>query len=420
MKRTSKKAKGHINNRLNDRNQKIALELFRSDAFLVINKKLLKKLGPIKAIFLENLVDKYKYWKDKDMLNDDSFFLTHEEQIEQTGMNEYQIRECKKYMIELGLLKTSMKGIPAKEHYTLDFERLVDILINDEIPISPALGNSEGNTSSLQTVNTSNLQTVIYKDTKYKDTINNIIGSKKEEETNKPTNKNLEFLPLAIKLADIVQSNKNIKITQSRVNNWAGEIRKLSKIEGVVPARIEKALDWYAQNIGGEYIPVIESGSTLRNKFTKLEDAMKRAGISGTSQKNHQEGESPKRLIKEHFNGLAPAFEKDCYLPAKELIPGLKGREERTKLTQNLIELYNKIEDAQERHIPKESQHLFPGAMTIINLYIDWIGNNSWIKDKSINLFSMDHLLFNKFRREEARKDNLERDPVTGKSYMEG
>ena len=420
MKRTSKKAKGHINNRLNDRNQKIALELFRSDAFLVINKKLLKKLGPIKAIFLENLVDKYKYWKDKDMLNDDSFFLTHEKQIEQTGMNEYQIRECKKYMIELGLLKTSMKGIPAKEHYTLDFERLVDILINDEIPISPALGNSEGKTFNLQKGYTSNSQKGIYKDTIYKDTINNIIGSKNEEETNKPTNKNLEFLPLAIKLADIVQSNKNIKIPQSRVNNWANEIRKLSKIEGVAPARIERALDWYAQNIGGEYIPVIESGSTLRNKFTKLEDAMKRAGISGTSQKNQQEGESPKRLIKEHFNGLAPAFEKDCYLPAKELIPGLKGREERVKLAQNLIELHNKIEDAQERHIPKESQHLFPGAMTIINLYIDWIGNNSWIKDKSINLFSMDHLLFNKFRREEARKDNLERDPVTGKSYMEG
>ena len=231
---------------------------------------------------------------------------------------------------------------------------------------------------------------------------------------------NIPFLPLASKLAGIIQTNKNIKITPSKLAGWAADIGKLSRIEGVALERIESALDWYADNIGGQYIPVIESGGSLRNKFIKLEDAMKRAGISGTSQKNRQGGESPKRLIKEHFNGLAPAFEKDCYLPAKELIPGLKGRGERAKLTQNLIELYNKIEDAQERHIPKESQHLFPGAMSIINLYIDWIGDNSWIKDKSINLFSMDHLLFNKFRREEAHKDNLERDPVTGKSYMKG
>lgn len=406
-----------------EREQRIALELFRSDSFLVVNKTLLKQIGIMQSIFLANLMDKFHYWKDRGLLQEDgSFFITHEDQYEQTGLSEYQIRKCKKAMVDNGILKTKMKGVPAKEHYILDFKRLIDLFLSNELGknIDPDVEKEEGKTFNLQKGYTSNLQKGIYKDTRYKDTINNIIGSKNEEETNKPTNKNLEFLPLAIKLADIVQSNKNIKITQSRVNNWAGEIRKLSKIEGVAPARIEKALDWYAQNIGGQYIPVIESGSSLRSKFTKLEDAMKRAGVLGTNQKNQQEGESPKRLIKEHFNGLAPAFEKDCYLPAKELIPGLKGREERAKLAQNLIELHNNIEDAQERHIPKESQHLFPGAMTIINLYIDWIGNNSWIKDKSINLFSMDHLLFSKFRREEARKDNLERDPVTGKSYMEG
>ena len=406
-----------------EREQRIALELFRSDSFLVVNKTLLKQIGIMQSIFLANLMDKFHYWKDRGLLQEDgSFFITHEDQYEQTGLSEYQIRKCKKAMADIGVLKTKMKGVPAKEYYILDFKRLIDLFLSNELGknTDPDVEEEEGKTFNLQKGYTSNLQKGIYKDTIYKDTINNIIGSKNEEETNKPTNKNLEFLPLAIKLADIVQSNKNIKIPQSRVNNWANEIRKLSKIEGVAPARIEKALDWYAQNIGGQYIPVIESGSTLRNKFIKLEDAMKRAGILGTNQKNQQEGESPKRLIKEHFNGLAPAFEKDCYLPAKELIPGLKGREERVKLTQNLIELYNKIEDAQERHIPKESQHLFPGAMTIINLYIDWIENNSWIKDKSINLFSMDHLLFNKFRREEARKDNLERDPVTGKSYMKG
>ena len=45
---------------------------------------------------------------------------------------------------------------------------------------------------------------------------------------------------------------------------------------GVTEDRINIALKWYNNNIGGEYIPVIESGSSLRNKFDKLESAMYR------------------------------------------------------------------------------------------------------------------------------------------------
>lgn len=436
MRRTSKKTKKEdYSSRLNDRDQKIALELFRSDSFLVINKNLLKKLGPIKAIFLENLVDKYKYWKDKGMLDDDSFFLTHEDQMEQTGMSEYQIRECKKYMIELGILKTSMKGIPAKEHYTLDFECLVDLIINDEMPELPALGNSKGNTSNLQTGNTSNLQTGIYKDNIYKDNIyNNIIGFKEELENNleneenekeiKKNNssskeKNSEFLPLASKLANIIQSNKNIKVTQSKLNNWSNEIRKLSQIEGVAPARIEKALDWYAENIGGQYIPVIESGASLRNKFISLEEAMRRAGALDTNKpKSEVKGSSPKKIIKESLGELSSTFERECYLPARDIISNADSRNDKSKLAEALVDMYENIQEIQEKNIPAKSRHLFPDAISIINSYITWIEDNDWIKDRSINLFTVNHFLFNKFRREEASKDNMERDPLTGKSYL--
>ena len=38
--------------------------------------------------------------------------------------------------------------------------------------------------------------------------------------------------------------------------------------------RIIKALDWYGEHIGEPYIPVIQSGDSLRTKFTNLENAM--------------------------------------------------------------------------------------------------------------------------------------------------
>ena len=45
-------------------------------------------------------------------------------------------------------------------------------------------------------------------------------------------------------------------------------------------SRIKKALRWYKDNIGGQYIPVIESGNSLRMKFSKLEAAMQREQIN--------------------------------------------------------------------------------------------------------------------------------------------
>ena len=109
-----------------------ALELFSSDAFLTINKQLLKHYGPEVSIFLSNLVDKYKYYKDRDHLKDgDWFYITHENQIEQTGLTLTKLRACKTILKNDNILEVRLKGIPAKEWYKLNFKELLDI-----IPIS--------------------------------------------------------------------------------------------------------------------------------------------------------------------------------------------------------------------------------------------------------------------------------------------
>lgn len=85
------------------------------------------------------------------------------------------------------------------------------------------------------------------------------------------------YKPYAEKLAEIIRTTKNIKITARKVSTWADEIRKLVEVDGVAVERVEQALDWYADNIGGEFVPVIESGRALRDKFLKLENAMRRS-----------------------------------------------------------------------------------------------------------------------------------------------
>ena len=90
---------------------------------------------------------------------------------------------------------------------------------------------------------------------------------------------NSHFFSLAKKLGEIVKTKHKVKITSPKLKSWTSEIRKLNKTDGVSLDRISEALSWYADNIGGEFIPVIESGRSLRSKFLKLESAIKRDSV---------------------------------------------------------------------------------------------------------------------------------------------
>lgn len=87
----------------------------------------------------------------------------------------------------------------------------------------------------------------------------------------------MSCMKYARSLARIVQTQKDIDISHQQKWAWAGEFRKLVlTVEHVPRERVSDALDWYRENVGREYVPVIESGKSFRSKFVKLEDAMKR------------------------------------------------------------------------------------------------------------------------------------------------
>ena len=95
---------------VNKKSQLIAIQLFDSNSFLTLNKKLLEMFGPNLAVFTCNLVDKYKYFSSRNMIQDDgSFFLTFENQAKDTGMSRCELRSCKKRLIKMRVLKTIMK-----------------------------------------------------------------------------------------------------------------------------------------------------------------------------------------------------------------------------------------------------------------------------------------------------------------------
>ena len=226
--------------------------------------------------------------------------------------------------------------------------------------------------------------------------------------------RNEQFVPLTTRLTEIIKTHRNIKVDPSKILSWANEVRKLVEHVGVDPQRIERALDWYAANIGGQYIPVIESGRSLSDKFLKLEAAMARA--EGPGIRAAGPIVNPRRLIRHHFKSrdLAAAFNLKCFRPAGAL---LGDQVEEAELVKTLLHLHTQISKIQEKHFSEDLWGLLPGPIDLIADYIVWI-KEGWVDSPRLRMFDLGHGVFREFRRMVAKADNLERDPLTGVSYM--
>lgn len=240
----------------------LALELFSSKSHLVVNKRLLKQYGPNCAIFISNLIDKYSYFKSKnELIEDDWFFLVLENQEEQTGMGITKLRTAKNQMIDAGILKVKRMGIPSKEYYKINFKHLLqDVSLNysDAKTLGLALRKPE----SIIIIN-NNIKDISPQHKKI-----NKLPNKKERAK--------EYLPLAKDLSDIIKNTKNINHSSKQLQEWAYEICKLVEDDNISIKRIQKAIIWYSKNIERQYVPVIESGKSLREKFIRLENAIER------------------------------------------------------------------------------------------------------------------------------------------------
>lgn len=448
-----KRTKG-TNETIHDDNDmiKIALEIFRTDAFLAINKKLIQKVGIIKAAYIANLVDKYKYFRDRGMLTEDgSFFLTYEEQTKQLGLSEHQLRTCKKEFIEAGILSTKMRGVPRKEFYFIDFGELLSQFIVDEEeePIEPipddstnakntdesgdhkqySLKNSRNNAQKTQGImlknfkqysskNSSNIKENLYKENEERNIKLFDLNTNDEEAKDKNSR---YYVPLTKKLASIIRKNEKINVTPQKIASWTKAIKMLVETDGVTIQRVQAALDWYEENIDGPYVPVIRNGFDLRNKFINLERAMRRSEVILSQPKANlaDTPKDPKKVLQQFFRSkdLTHVFYRDCYEPAEALF---EGTVDEGTLAETLLHLYSQIKERQERHLKGDLVRLLPGPMELIARYIDWIRDNSWITDIRLDMFDLNHSLFSRFRRDEAKTDNLERDAITGKSYLRG
>ena len=313
-------------------------KILSSSSYLVTNLHILGSFGTATAhilpafIYMQQQVNIYQKEKEKMVY----FYFTREAIEKKIYLSPHQQLKAIKLLEKLGILHTQVKGLPPKNYYHLDIDALSfymeqsveqnKLAANSErdkekpIPlIIEPIGSKKVNTYlkskkvKVKKVNVLTLKNLTFL---YNSNINNknsskyispekISGEIYIENNNIPdsnlNNKSLEkkkqkerrikrFIKLSKKLAQTISQNKNIKITDSKIKQWANSMRLLQEREGIEFARQKKALIWYDENIGGDFVPVIESGDSFRQKFLKLEAAIERSGKSNKPNKINDTG----------------------------------------------------------------------------------------------------------------------------------
>ena len=104
-------------------------------------------------------------------------------------------------------------------------------------------------------------------------------------------------------LLSILRKNRLVR-ARSKPGKWAIEFEKLNSIDKVKKKRIKRVLLWYCNNIGGNYIPVVRSARSFREKFDRIEDAIKRKHLNNEKDLSQIKVTKRAEMISERCGGL--------------------------------------------------------------------------------------------------------------------
>ncbi len=90
-------------------------KLLGNNAHWTINKELAKDLGLNATILLQHFIDlQYNYFEDG------GFYQQQKRLLDDLPLTSYHLREATKVLVEKGFLTVIKKGLPAKNHYTVN------------------------------------------------------------------------------------------------------------------------------------------------------------------------------------------------------------------------------------------------------------------------------------------------------------
>mgnify|MGYP000848705681 FL=1 len=110
-------------------NKQIYSELLAQGNYLRLSKRLIAVLGLEMAVFMSFLIDKYDYYSNNNLLNEDSFYFTDNDILIFRGLNANKIQKLKIEGKKLELFSIKKMGNPSKTYYSINFDTLNHIFM---------------------------------------------------------------------------------------------------------------------------------------------------------------------------------------------------------------------------------------------------------------------------------------------------
>jgi hypothetical protein len=379
-------------------------EKFTVTGFFILSKSLIKRLGLLNATILASYLDSSTYWRnDKGASYDGWFFKTREHIMNELEVSLHSVRKGKKELTKLGILKTETKKHSQREWIQIQFACLYKLMDYDKGVVTPHPMEKciEGCSRDLTPKDIISKLKIKKKNKKQKkEKKTKIILRRKTPSViarQTSAKKDKDYMPLARRLLQIAKQRRKVHTTLPQLRGWSHHFRMLVEQNKVEWNRVEDSLDWYNIHWNDPFVPTILSAMTFREKFDKLEDAMRRHGVStGTIKRKEIDQSRPVDII------------------AKRIGPNTKGQDiwmlqnvesalihnsdlHDSTVCHNLINMYEWIKetrpkDIEERHLKK----MLP-PMQVLSEYIYWWGHQNWIKDKTESAFSAESGFFKKF-----------------------
>ena len=219
-------------------------ELLATDGYIQVNKKLIKTLGLHEAIIIGELCSEYNYWKIKGDLVEDSFYSTRENIEENTGLSEHYQRKAVESLINAELISVVKRGIPAKNYYRINFDKLLTTLTSScqshrQLDVNPIDINKHKETN----INNKDIITINSNNTEF---LGKIKNTKKKSLYEKCYDHILEFtnnVGLIDALTEYLKIRLQMKDKPLYEGTWKGMLKKLDKMDNqidVVNTSIER------------------------------------------------------------------------------------------------------------------------------------------------------------------------------------
>lgn len=107
------------------------LDLLRSDGSITVNKFLANKYGLIPIVVFSELVSKYKYFVNEKIIEENGwFYCTISDLKEATSLNRHYQDKAIEKLVEVGLIFSEIKGMPARRHFKINISKVCETFTN--------------------------------------------------------------------------------------------------------------------------------------------------------------------------------------------------------------------------------------------------------------------------------------------------